>query len=136
DARVLLFTSAAAIATGVLFGLAPALNALAFGPSSSMREGGSAGEPRSRRLFGKSLVVAQVALSLVLLSAATVFVRHLSNLRNVDLGFQRNSVLLVNLNPQGSGLNRVQLRRLYQELLGRFQRIPGVRSASLSGVTP
>ena len=66
---------------------------------------------RSRRLVGKSLVVVQVALSVVLLSAAGLFVGHLSNLRNVNLGFQRDSVLLVTLNPQGSGYDRSQLTR-------------------------
>jgi predicted permease len=75
-------------------------------------------------------------LSVVLLSAAGLFVRHLSNLRNVDLGFQRDSVLLVTLNPQGSGYNRAQLSLLYKELLGRLEAIPGVRSATLSGAIP
>ena len=122
--------------TGVLFGLAPAWNAFASAPASSLREIGGAGDTRSRRLFGKSLIVAQVALSVVLLSAAGLFVGHLSNLRNLDLGFDRHSVLLVTLNPQGSGYNRIQLSRLYRDLLQRLQAIPGVRSASLSGATP
>ena len=109
---VLLFTAGVALLTGVLFGLAPAWNAFASAPASSLRETGSAGETRSRRLFGKSLVVAQVALSVVLLSAAGLFVRHLSNLRNVDLGFERDSVLLVTLNPAGQRLSTaIQLSR-------------------------
>ena len=136
DAHVLLFTAAVALLTGVLFGLAPAWSAFASAPASSLREIAGAGDTRSRRLFGKSLVAAQVAVSVVLLSAAGMFVRHLSNLRHLDLGFQRDSVLLVTLNPRGSGYDRYRLSRLYQDLLGRLQAIPGVRSATLSGVTP
>lgn len=136
DAHVLLFTAGVALLTGVLFGLAPAWNAFAAVPASSLREIGAAGETRSRRLFGKSLVVAQVALSMLLVSAAGLFIRHLSNLRNLDLGFRRNSVLLVTLDPARSGYQRNQLSRLYRELLGRLAAIPGVRSATLSAVTP
>ena len=65
-----------------------------------------------------------------------LFVRHLSELRNVDVGFRRDSVLLAVLNPQGSGLNRFQLTRLYRDLLERLRAIPGVSSVSLSGTTP
>jgi predicted permease len=136
DAHVLIFTTAIALLTGVLFGLAPAWHAFASAPASSLRHSGTAGETRSRRLFGKSLVVAQVALSVVLLSAASLFVRHLSNLRNLNLGFERNSVLLVTLDPVRSGYERLQLSQMYQGLLGRLETIPGVRSATLSGVTP
>ena len=135
DAQVLLFTAGVALLTGVLFGLAPAWNAFASPPASSLREAGRTGEARSR-LFGKSLVVAQMALSTVLLSAASLFVGHLSNLRHMNLGFQHDSVLLVTLDPARSGLQRPQLARLYQELLEQLYTIPGVRSATLSAVTP
>jgi predicted permease len=136
DARVLLFTAAVALLTGVLFGLAPAWTAFTSAPAASLQQFGSGGETKSRRLLGKSLVVMQVALSVVLLSAAGVFVGHLSNLRNLDLGFRRGSVLLMTLDPARSGYDRNQLARLYQDLLGRLETIPGVRSATLSGVTP
>jgi putative ABC transport system permease protein len=136
DASVLLFTAGVALLTGVLFGLAPALRAWGATPTSSLREAGRAGETRLGRLFGKSLVAAQVALSVVLLSAAGLFVRHLSNLEHLDLGFHRDHVLLVSLDPAGSGYNGDRLSRSYQELLGRLEGIPGVRSATLSAVTP
>ena len=80
--------------------------------------------------------MAQVALSVVLLSAAGLFVHHLSNLRNQDFGFQRTSLLLVTLDPAKSGYPREQLFAPYQHLLGRLAEIPGVRSVTLSGVTP
>ena len=72
----------------------------------------------------------------MLLSAAALFIRHLSNLRNVDLGFERQSVLLVTIDPSHAGYERNQLAPLFDELLERMQAIPGVRSATLSAVTP
>jgi putative ABC transport system permease protein len=136
DLRVLIFAVSAAVLTGILFGLPPAWSAFSTAPASPLRQSGGGGDTRSRRLFGKGLVVAQVALSLVLLSAAALFMNHLSNLRNLDLGFQRDGVLLVTLDPRDSGYNRTQLADRYRELLGRLEAIPGVRSAVLSGMTP
>jgi predicted permease len=136
DLHVLLFTTTVAVLTAVLFGAAPAWHAMTSAPASSLRAHGAGGETRPRRFFGKSLVVAQVALSVVLLSAAGVFVHHLSNLRNQDLGFQRTSLLLITLDPTNSGYPRDQLFTPYQELLGRLEGIPGVRSVTLSSVTP
>jgi putative ABC transport system permease protein len=136
DLRVLLFIAGIALATGVLFGLAPAWSAFRSAPITALREIGTAGEAKSRRMFGQGLVAAQVALSMVLLTAAGLLVGHLSNLRNLNLGFQRESVLIVSLNPRGSGLDRIQLTRLYADLLDRLHAIPGVRSAALAAVTP
>ena len=136
DTRVLLFAVAAALGTGLLFGVVPAWIACASAPAVSLRDSGGAVETPSRRRLGRMLIVSQVALSTVLLSAAGVFIGHLSNLRNAGLGFERGSVLLVSLNPQGSGYDRAQLTQKYQELLARFEAIPGVRSATVSAVTP
>lgn len=136
DLHVLLFTAGVAVVSAVLFGLAPAWNAYSADPAGSLREMARSGETPSRRLFGRSLVVAQVALSLVLLSAAALFVRHLSNLQHVDLGFRRDHVLLVTPDLSRSGYNREQLSGSYRDLLDRLERIPGVRSASLSAPTP
>ena len=136
DVQVLVFTTIVAVLTAVLFGAAPAWQALTSAPASSLRAAGAAGGTRRRRLFGKSLVVAQVALSVLLLSVAAVFVQHLSSLRNQDLGFQRASLLLVTLDPARGGYAREQLFAPYQDLLGRLNEIPGVRSVTLSGLTP
>jgi len=136
DVHVLLFAAGVAVLTGVLFGLAPAWSAFASAPAPSLREFGRAGETGVQRVFGKSLVMAQVAVSVVLLSAAGLFVGHLSNLRNLDLGFQRDHVLLVNLDPARSGYKSEQLSPLYQELLTRFEAIPGVRSATIAAGSP
>ena len=136
DLRVLLFTAGVALATGVLFGLLPAWSAFRSAPIFSLREIGSAAARKSRQGFGHGLVVAQVAVSVVLLSAAGLCLAHVSNLRNRDVGFTRDSVLLVTLDPRGSGYDRVQLSSLYKDLLARFEVIPGVRSAALNAVTP
>jgi len=136
DLQVLLFTITIAVLTAVLFGAAPAWHALITAPVSSLRTHGAAAETRSRRLFGKGLVVAQIAWSIVLLSAAGLFAQHLSNLRNQDLGFQRRSLLLVTLDATSSGYPRDQLFTPYQQLLGRLAEVPAVRAVTLSGVTP
>jgi hypothetical protein len=80
--------------------------------------------------------VAQVAFSVVLLSAASLFVHHLSNLRNQDVGFRRTSLLLVTLDPSKSMYPREQLFSPYQDLLGRLGEIPSVRSVTLSAMMP
>jgi predicted permease len=136
DLRVLLFTVGVSLVTGVVFGLAPALSAWHPAPAASLRATGAAPDTPTRRLLGKGLVISQVALSIVLLTAAGLFVRHMLTLRNVGLGFQRESVLLVTLDPGGSGYQRNQLAPIYRRLLERLGAIPGVRSAALSAVTP
>jgi predicted permease len=136
DLLVLLFTAGVALLTGVLFGLAPAWRASGCAPASSLHGAGRAGETRLRRLFGECLMVTQVALSVALLSAASLFVRHLSNLEHLDLGFRRDHVLLVDLNPANSGYDRERLSRAYQELMGRLEAIPGVRSATICAIVP
>jgi predicted permease len=135
DGHVLLFTAGIALLTGVVFGLAPALRAMAATPASILQVAGRASQSRVGRLFGKSLVVAQVALSVVLLSAASLFIRYLSDLRN-HLGFPPDHLLLVTLDPSNSGYNGEQLSALYRELLRRLEAIPGARSATLSAPTP
>jgi predicted permease len=136
DVHMLLFTAGATLLTGMLFGVAPAVRAWLTSPISSLRDGGKASSARFRGLFWKSLVVAQVAFSVVLLSAAGLFVRHLSTLEHINLGFRRDHLLLVTLDPAHSGYRPEQLSRSYQELLGHLEAIPGVASATLSGGTP
>jgi hypothetical protein len=80
-------------------------------------------------------VAAQVAISIFLMSAAAVFLNHLTRLRNFGLGFRSGHVLQVTLDPSRSGYKREQLPAPYQELLARMQSIPQVRSASIGGCT-
>jgi predicted permease len=136
DLHMVLFTAGAAVLAGVLFGLAPAFRAMAAEPASALRVLGKVGESGFGRLFGTGLVAGQVALSVVLLSAAGLFIVHLSDLRNLNLGFDREHILLATLNPKNSGYTGERLSSAYRELLERFAAIPGVRSATLSGATP
>jgi putative ABC transport system permease protein len=137
DSHVLLFTAGVALLSGLLFGLVPALRAMGIPPASSLRRaGGTGGETRRRRFLGRSLMAAQVALSVVLLSSAGLFVRHLVNLQHLDLGFQRDHVLLVTLDPTDSGYDEEQLLRAYRNLLLRLETIPGVRSATICATSP
>jgi predicted permease len=136
DLNLVLFTAGIALLTGLLFGLAPAWYAFRAQPAMALRQTGMGGDTRFWRLFGKSLVAAQVALSIFLVTAAVMFLNHLGRLRNFDLGFRSDHVLLVTLDPAQSGYQREQLAAPYQELLSRLQTIPQVRSASISGCTP
>jgi len=136
DLRVLIFTALVALLTGLLFGLFPAVRAMRSAPASSLPDQGSSGETRRRRFLGKSFVVAQVAMSVVLLSAATLLVRHLLDLEGIDLGFQGDHVLLLSLDASGSGYNDEHLSAVYHELLQRFEAVPGVRSATICAVSP
>jgi predicted permease len=136
DVQVLLFAVGAAMAAGVLVGLVPAWRAFMSSPSSSLRAVGAAAETRSARLFGQGLVVAQVGLSVVLLSAAALFVRHLAELRTVGVGFESQSVLQVKLDLSRSGRKPEELPSLYRELVQRMAALPAIHSASFSAITP
>jgi predicted permease len=136
DLRLLLFTAGIAILTGLLCGIAPAWRAFRFAPISDLRQSGKGGDTWFWNLFGKGLVMTQVALSIFLVAGAATFLHHLSRLRNFNLGFRSDHVLLINLDSTRSGYKPEHLATLYQTLLVRLQAIPGVRSASISGCTP
>ncbi|HEV2421366.1 MAG TPA: ABC transporter permease [Candidatus Acidoferrales bacterium] len=136
DAHVLLFTLVIALLAGLLCGAAPALSASNTTPASALQQASRIGETKSRRLFGKGLVASQVALSLVLVSSAGLFVGYLAHLRNLNLGFEPNHLLLVSLDTAQSGYNAAQFARLSQSLVMRLDAIPGVSSATFSGLSP
>jgi predicted permease len=139
DLAVLGFTVVAALVTGILFGIVPALriSKIGTGPAlnASARSAVSAGGRRGRML-PRLLVTAQVMVSLVLLAGAGLLVRTLRNLQNQDFGFDRNHVLLVEFNAKFAGYKPAQLNELYEAMLARLDALPGVRSASISGGLP
>jgi putative ABC transport system permease protein len=124
--HVLAFTGGVAIVTAILFGLAPALQATGFGPSRALKEEARSTASRSRLL--PWLVTAQVALSLVLLVGAGLFVRSLRNLQRFDAGFARAGVLLVEFDGKRPAWSN--------ELLEEIRLMPGVAAASVSTHTP
>jgi putative ABC transport system permease protein len=136
DAHVLLFTLAIVLLTGFMCGVGPAMSASNTAPASALQQASRIGESKSRRLSGKGLVASQVALSLVLVSSAGLFVGYLSHLRNLNLGFERDNLLLVTLDFAHSSYNAAQFSRLSQELVMRLDAVPGVSSATFSGVSP
>jgi predicted permease len=124
--HVLVFTTSVAAATTVLFGLAPALRSTADGPSPALKEDSRTAGSLPKLL--PWLVTAQVALSLVLLVGAALFVRTLRNLQGLDAGFSRDGVLLAGLDGRKS--------RYPAELVDAIRQLPGVLSASISTHTP
>jgi predicted permease len=136
DWRVLGFTTLAAVATTVLFGLAPALRAVRVPPMESLKEQGRTIRGESRFSLGSALVAAQVALSLVLIVAAGLFMRTFSSLATMHLGFDRDPVLVVDINARRSAPDLASRVALYGRLREAAAAVPGVSAASLSVVTP
>jgi predicted permease len=133
DLRVLGFTAVASLLAGVLFGLAPAWRATRVDLTPALKDAARGSGAGSRLGVGKTLVVVQVGLSLLLLIGAGLFARSLGKLKGLDAGINRENVLLVSANPGIIGYReRRQFADLYQRLLERIKTIPGVRSASLS----
>src|SRR5258708_15061522 len=131
--RVLGGTAALSLLTGVMFGLAPGLQSARVDGGAALKQMRS-NEERWRIRFGLSqiLVVSQIALSLLMLIAAGLFVRTLVNLQSVELGFNRENVLLFELNARQAGHKEPEISAFYGDLQKRFSAVPGVRSASLS----
>jgi predicted permease len=132
DRNVLLFTLAASVLTGILFGLAPALHAARVALASAMKDtAGNISEGRGGHFAGKSLVVVQISASLVLMIGAGLFVRTLQNFERKDLGFDQKNLLTFGIDPTRAGYKGDQLVNFYQRLLKRVQTLPGVQSATL-----
>ena len=132
DWRVLGFAAGACLLTTLLFGLAPALRATRGDVTPALKENARSSGVSLRSVLSRSLIVAQVAMSLLLLVTAGLFVRTLGNLKSVDAGFNRQSLLLFRVDPRLSGYQGPQIATLYQRILERIRAIPGVRSATLS----
>ena len=137
--HVLGVTLAVSVLTGVLFGLAPALQATKVDLVPALKEVRSASVPSHLGRFlrfnlSHALVVTQISLSVLLLVAAGLFVRTLSNLESVQLGFNQGNVLLFTVNARQAGLKDRALAQFYSDLQTRLSRLPGVRSASQSNI--
>ncbi len=136
DSRLLLFTLGLSLLTGIIFSLVPAWRSTRLDPSPALKENSATSGKRSRSRFGKLLVVMQVALSLLLLIGAGLFIRSLQKLKNLDFGFQPDGVLTMRLDPAARDYQESQLNRFWREMLTRVKAIPGVSSASISLLTP
>ena len=134
DLRVLAYTAAVTLATVLLVGLIPALKASRPNVASALKTGGrDAGGRRSP--LRSTLLVAQAALSVVLLVGAGLFVRSLARVHATDIGIDRPRVLLVSANLTGAGLTPVHSRTLWREAAERANQLPGVEHTALVGGT-
>jgi predicted permease len=138
DWRVFGYVAGVASASGILAGLAPALRASRTNLNETLRETGRGlvGEGGRRHILRNSLVVAQVAGSIIVLVAAGLFTRSLQNAESMDLGYDPHNVLNVGLNPALQGYDRPRAEAFYRELLRRAKSLPGVESASLAYSVP
>ena len=132
DARVLGFTAAIAMGTGLLFGLVPALRATRLDLRGGFLGGAQLSGKGSRSLLAQTLMVTQVGLSLVLLIGAGLFVRTLRNLEGVDVGFNREHLLLFRLDATPAGYDDARASDLFERIVQQIDLLRGVRQASFS----
>ncbi len=135
DSRVLMFTLSVAVLTGILFGLVPALraarldlNPILKGTSRGITGGGS---QAGRVPVAKILVVAQVALSLVLLVVAGLFLRSFKNLAKVQIGYDNDHLLYFSVSPLSYGYKGPEVTQLFQEMINRLDALPAIRGTTL-----
>src|SRR5687768_845443 len=138
DWRVLVFTLAVAALTGLIFGLVPALQSTRPDLVSSLKDDAiGTSNQRFRRLgLRDALVISQLALSLVLLISAALFVRSLRHAVNFDPGFAAENLVTASTDTSAARLNREQGQRFYEQMLERVRNVPGVSGATLSVVIP
>ncbi|MGC1934476.1 MAG: ABC transporter permease, partial [Candidatus Acidiferrales bacterium] len=137
DSKVLSFTFAASVLTGILFGLAPALRVTRVNLASAMKDSAAnISDARDKHRLGKSLIVAQVAASLVLMIGAGLFVRTLVNFEKKNFGFNQQHLLSFGLDPTRANYHDERLVNLYSQLLDRVQALPGVQSATMLEYAP
>jgi predicted permease len=135
DWRVFGFATAAALLTGIIVGIVPAVRASRGNLSAILHEGGR-GVVGGKNRLRSTLVVVQVAGSLMLLIIAGLFTRSLAQAQRTDLGFKPDHVLNLIMDPNEIGYNQAQTRDFYKNLLQRVRALPGVVSASTANTTP
>src|SRR6202046_863472 len=139
DMRVLGFTVAVSLITGILFGIAPAFRSARVDLTPTLKEGFGV-SPSIAHVGGRwisagnALVVAQVALAIVVLVGAGLLVRTLENLRSIDVGFDSHNVVIFNIDPTLAGYKDTQIDSFYRDLQGRLSETPGVKSVSYSSL--
>ena len=131
DWKVIAFVAAVSLLTGIVFGIVPAMRGTAVNVNSALKEAGR-GVVGSRSILGRALLVVQVAISLVLLVGAGLFLQTLSNLRHVDVGFDPENLLLFRVNPSLNRYDEPKMRLFYAQLIDRLSSVPGVRGVAMS----
>jgi len=134
--QMLAFTALVAIVTALLFGMAPALRASGVQPNGALKEHGRGVAGDRRFSFGNLLVVVQVALSLMLVVAAGLFMRTFNSLAHLDLGFRRDPILVANVSTLRVPMEQSQRADFFERLRAAASGVPGVVRAAASAVTP
>jgi predicted permease len=132
DWRVLAFTLALSLLTGIVFGLAPAWRATQVDLTPTLKDSGRGSSAASRSWLSRGLVVAQVALSLLLLIGAALFVRTLVNLQRVDPGFNTKNLLIFNIVPALLGYKDERLKTLCDRMAEKLEALPGVSKVTFT----
>jgi predicted permease len=136
DWRVLVFTLGVTLITGLLFGLAPALQASRQNLVPSLKDESGYGARLRRLSLRDVLVISQLALSLVLLIGAALFVRSLQRAVSFDPGFAAQHLLIASMETRGASLNKQQGQAFYQQTVERVSSLPGVQSVTLTRIAP
>jgi predicted permease len=136
DAGILAFTAGVSILAGLLFGVIPAIQASRANLSSAMKEKTRTRGGFLRFSLSSLMVVMQVGLSMVLLTGAGLFARSLVKLQNEDVGFDRDNVLLLGIDPRLAGYKPNELATLYQQVIERLSSLPQVRNVSMATYAP
>jgi predicted permease len=131
DARLIMFAGAVSVASALLFGLVPALQASSGDLTALMKRHPGRSKGTGLLRWGNKLVVAQVALSVMVLVVAGLLLRTFHELGRVDTGFSRDRILLVSTDPRLVGYDKERIPAIYEELLRRLRQLPGIASASL-----
>jgi len=135
DASVVIFATVVSVATGILFGLAPAWRMSHVEPLAALREGGRGGTGRQHRLQG-ALVIAETAISLVLLVGSGLLIRSFLRVLAVNPGFDAGNVLTLSLSVPGARYSNEARVRLYEDLVPKLSALPGVQSVSAGWPLP
>jgi predicted permease len=137
DTWLLLFTAGVSLCSGLLFGMMPAWSASKTDLTTALKEKTTRTRRRGLRFgLAPALVVLQIALSMVLLAGAGLFARSLMKLQEESVGFNRDNVLLVGIDPRLGGYKPAELTSLYRQLLDRLGTLPGVKSATIATYAP
>lgn len=135
DWRVAAFALSASVVTGLVFSSAPAVVSSRVDLLPSLKDGATATHGRRRRLLRGSLVVVQVAVSVLLLIGAGLFVRTLQNIRGLDLGIQPDGIVSFGIQPSRFGMSAAQSVRYVRDLLERLRNTPGIANAAFTWTT-
>lgn len=138
DPGVLAFAAGLTLLTGLLFGLAPVLLGRRVGLAENLKTGGAGGSVRGGRRVtpGRVLVAAQLALSLVALVGAGLFLRSLGNALETDPGFETERLLTVSMDPAAAGYDLERSRQLFRRAVAEVEALPGVRRAAVAAIAP